>query len=154
VAVPSVASPAYALHPVIVTLTLRTKVSPACTWVVSPANVVVRVDSGEERFWTTQDCQGVVPKQVVVVRRDAATTVSMAWNGLRSDADCSRSTTWAEPGVYRVAAVAMGGADPAEARFRLLKPVRETITATPTPSPSRGATSTPSSTSGSTPSSR
>ena len=135
VVVPSVASPAYAVRPVILTLSLTTKVSPACNWVVSPDNLVVKVTSGDSRFWSTQDCVGAVPKQAVVVRSEAPTTVSMAWNGLRSDADCSRSTSWAEPGYYHVVAAAFG-AEPTDVQFRLFAPVRKTITATPTPSPS------------------
>lgn len=145
--VPSVASPAYAGRPVILRLTLTTKVAPACNWVVSPAHLVLKVTSGDSRFWSTQDCAGAVPKQAVVVRREAPATVSMAWNGLRSDADCSRSTSWAEPGYYHVVAAAFG-ADPTDVQFRLLTPVRKTITATPTPtptpSPSGTATRTPS----------
>ena len=141
--VPSVASPAYAGRPVILSLRLTTKVAPACSWVVSPANLAVKVTSGDSRFWSTQDCVGAVPKQAVVVRKDAPTTVSMAWNGLRSDADCTRSTSWADPGYYHVVAAAFG-AEPTDVQFRLLTPVRETITATPTPSPSATATRGPS----------
>ena len=80
---------------------------------------MVKVTSGEDRFWSTQDCGGAVPKQSVVVRREAPTTVSMAWNGLRSDADCSRTTSWAEPGYYHVVAAAFG-AEPTDVQFRLL----------------------------------
>lgn len=141
VVVPSVASPAYAVRPVIIALTLTTKVAAACNFVVSPAHVAVKVTSGESRFWSTQDCEGAVPKQTVVVRREAPTTVSMAWNGLRSDADCSRSTSWAEPGYYHVVAAALG-AEPTDVQFRLFAPVRRTITATPTPSPSPSRTPT------------
>jgi len=133
VVVPSVVSPAYAGRPVILTMTLTTKVAPACNWVVSPDHLVVKVTSGEDRFWSTQDCGGAVPKQSVVVRSEAPTTVSMAWNGQRSDADCSRTTSWADPGYYHVAAAAFG-AEPTDVQFRLQRPVRETITASPSPS--------------------
>lgn len=132
VVTPSVASPAYAGRPVILAMTLTTRVAPACSWVVSPDHLVVKVTSGDDRFWSTQDCGGAVPKQVVVVRRDAPTTVSMAWNGLRSDAECTRSTSWADPGYYHVVAAAFG-AEPTDVQFRLLAPVRRTITASPTP---------------------
>jgi hypothetical protein len=116
-------------------MSLTTKVTPACNWVVSPEHLVVKVTSGKDRFWSTQDCGDAVPKQSVVVRSDAPTTVSLAWNGLRSDADCSRTTSWADPGYYHVVAAAFG-AEPTDVQFRLLKPVRETITASPSPSPS------------------
>ena len=114
---------------------------PACNWVVSPDHLVVKVTSGEDRFWSTQDCGGAVPKQSVVVRSEAPTTVSMAWNGQRSDADCSRTTSWADPGYYHVVAAAFG-AEPTDVQFRLYRPVRETITASPSPSPSPSGTAT------------
>jgi hypothetical protein len=139
VALPSVASPAYAGHTVIVTMTLTTKSSPACTWQVSADSLVVKVTTGDERFWSTQDCADAVPDQSVVVRRDTPTTIAMQWNAMRSDKDCSNSTSWAQPGYYHVVAAAFG-AEPTDTQFRLLAPVRETITASPTQSPSGTAT--------------
>jgi hypothetical protein len=143
VAVPSVATPAYAARQVIVNVSLTTKELPACTWVVSPDSLVVKVTRdvegagsspgvGGDRFWTTQDCRGAVFKQSVVVRRDYPTTVAVPWNGLRSDADCSRSTSWSEPGRYHVLAAAYG-ADPTEVGFRLVLADRRTITRSPRP---------------------
>ena len=55
----------------------------------------------------------------------------MAWNGQRSDADCTRSTAWAEPGTYHAVAAAFGS-DPVDEQFALLTPTPRTITATPT----------------------
>lgn len=134
VAVPSVEGTAYAGKPVVLTLTLTTRTSPACSWEVSASSLVLKITSGPDRIWSTQDCTSAVPKQVVVVRKDAPTTVSVVWNGLRSDAECSRATTWAEPGYYHAVAAAFG-ADPTDAQFRLAKPQRTTETASPTPSP-------------------
>lgn len=134
VAVPSVEGTAYAGKPVVLTLTLTTRTSPACSWEVSASSLVLKITSGPDRIWSTQDCTGAVPKQVVVVRKDAPTTVSVVWNGLRSDAACSRATEWAEPGYYHAVAAAFG-ADPTDAQFRLAKPQPTTETASPTPSP-------------------
>lgn len=138
VAVPSVEGTAYAGKPVVLTLTLTTRTSPACTWEVSASSLVLKITSGPDRIWSTQDCTGAVPKQVVVVRKEAPTTVSVVWNGLRSDAECSRATEWAEPGYYHAVAAAFG-ADPTDAQFRLAKPQRTTETASPTPSPTPSA---------------
>jgi hypothetical protein len=132
VAVPSAGKRASAGRPVVLSVSLSTKVSPACTWVVSPDSLVVKVTSGADNFWSTQQCPGAVLKQSVVVRKDVATTVAVAWNGQRSDQDCSRSTDWAEPGYYHVAAAAFG-ADPTDVQFRLYPPAARTVTATPTP---------------------
>ncbi len=141
VAVPSVTGPAVAARPVVLTLTLTTRTSPACSWEVSPSSLVVKITSGPDRIWSTQDCRNAVQKQVVVVRKDVPTTVSVVWNGQRSDADCTRSTSWAGPGYYHAVAAAFG-ADPMDVQFRLARPVRPTVTATPTPSASPTGTAT------------
>jgi len=132
VATPSVKGNAYAGRSVVFRLALTTKESPACTWNVSPRAVVVKVTSGPDRVWSTQQCRGAVPKQAVVVRKDHPATVSVAWNGQRSDADCTRSTSWAEPGFYHVVAAAFGS-DPSDQQFQLLSPPAPTVTRTPKP---------------------
>lgn len=132
VATPSVKGPAYAGRAVVFTMTLTTQTSPACTWDVSARSLAVKVTSGTDRIWSSQECVGAVPKQVVVVRKDHPVTVSVGWNGQRSDADCTRATAWAEPGFYHVVAASFG-AEPIDQQFELQAPLRPTITATPTP---------------------
>ena len=143
VATPSVKKAAYAGRPVVFTMTLTTLSSPACTWEVSSRALVVKVTSGSDRIWSTQECSGAVPKQSVVVRKDHPVDVSVAWNGQRSDSDCTRSTAWAEPGYYHVVAASFG-AEPIDVQFELRSPVPRTITATPTPK--NQATTSPSGT--------
>jgi hypothetical protein len=132
VATPSVQGPAYAGRSVRLTMTLTTKVSPACTWDVSAESLAVKVTSGSDRIWSSQQCVAAVPKQSVVVRKDHPVAVAMVWNGQRSDSDCTRTTAWAEPGFYHVIAASFG-ADPVDQQFELQSPVPRTITATPTP---------------------
>jgi hypothetical protein len=132
VATPSVAGPAYAGRRVALTMTLTTKVSPACTWDVSAESLAVKVTSGSDRIWSSQECVDAIPRQSVVVRKDHPVAVSVVWNGQRSDSDCSRTTAWAEPGFYHVVAASFG-ADPVDQQFELQSPVPRTITATPTP---------------------
>jgi hypothetical protein len=133
VATPSVKGTAYAGHSVVFTMTLTTLSSPACTWEVSSKVMAVKVTSGSDRIWSTQECSGAVPRQSVVVRKDHPVDVSVVWNGQRSDSDCTRSTAWAEPGYYHVIAASFG-AEPVDVQFELKSPVPRTITATPTPS--------------------
>jgi hypothetical protein len=142
VAVPSVKPPAYAAKPVVITVTLSTAASPACTWTVSARSLVVKVTSGSDRIWSSQQCTRAVPEQAVVLRRDAPVSVSVIWNGLRSDSDCSRSTTWAENGYYHVAAAAFGG-DPSDVQFQLRVAAAATETVTPTPTATATRTATP-----------
>jgi hypothetical protein len=142
VATPSVRGTAYAGKPVVFAMKLTTKVSPACNWDVTAESLAVRITSGSDRVWSTQDCVGAVPRQSVVVRKDQPVSVTVVWNGQRSDAECTRTTPWAEPGYYHVVAAAFG-ADPTDVQFPLLPPPRPTITATPTPTTPTG-TPTPS----------
>lgn len=134
VATPSVRGTGYAGRSVLFDVTLTTKVSPACTWTVSANSLVVKVTSGADRIWSTQECTGGVLRQSVVVRKDQPVAVAVAWNGQRSDSDCTRTTTWVEAGYYHVVAAAFG-ADPIDEQFRLANPVpaTRTVTATPTP---------------------
>ena len=132
--VPSVDGTAYAGNDVTVTLNLSTSDSPACTWEVSPESVVVKLTSGSDRIWSTQDCPGAVPRQQVTLRRDSTTTVGVVWSGQRSDPSCSRTTSWAEPGFYHASAAALGS-EPEDRQFQLAAPQPATITPSPTPEP-------------------
>jgi hypothetical protein len=128
---PAVKGEARAGSPVLFALGLTTS-EPACTFEVSASTLVVKLTSGSDRIWSTQDCTGAVPKQSVVLREGMVTTVHAAWHGQRSDATCSRTTPWALPGYYHVAAAVLGS-EPTDQQFRLLKPVRPTITPSPKP---------------------
>lgn len=147
-AVPTVSSPAYAGKPVALTLSLTTKQSPACDWTVGPGSLVVKVTSGTDRIWSSQDCVDAVPQRDVVVRKDHPVTVTVVWNDHRSDAQCSSDTPWVGLGDYHVVAAAFGS-DPTDRQFVLvpLPVATKTVTETPKPrhpsaSPSDGATST------------
>jgi len=132
VATPAIKDKAYAAKPVVFAISLTTKVSPACDFTVSSRSLAMKITSGSDRVWSTQECTGAVPKQSVVVRKDTPVMVDVAWNGQRSDSDCTRTTTWAEPGYYH-AVVAAFGADPVDEQFELKLAPRPTVTATPTP---------------------
>jgi hypothetical protein len=135
---PTVDGAAFAGRDVTITLKLRTVESAACTWQVSPGSVVLRLTSGEDRIWSTQDCPGAIERRSVVVRKDRVTTVDVTWSGQRSDDECTRTTSWAKPGYYHATAAALG-ADPQDQQFRLLPPPRPTITPSPTAEPDRSA---------------
>lgn len=130
VASPTVDGRAYAGQDVTITLNLRAASSPACSWEVSPDSVVVKLTSGSDRIWSTQDCPAAIDTAPVVVRKDHTTKVEVTWSGQRSDDECSRTTLWAQPGYYHVGAAALG-AEPQNEQFELLTPTAPTITATP-----------------------
>lgn len=127
---PLVDDQAYAVHDVTITLNLSTLESPACTWDVSAESVVLKVTSGTDPIWTTQDCQGAIPDQSVVVRKDHTTQVEVSWSGQRSDDGCTTAPTWALPGFYHASSAAYGG-EPEAVQFELRK--RAVTTLTPEP---------------------
>lgn len=137
--VPTLVDPAYAGEDVRLTLRLSTYESPACNWEVSSDTVAVKLTSGSDRIWSSQDCPAAVTTEAVVLRNRKPVLVDVVWSGRRSDSDCSRSTLWAQPGYYHVAAAAMGS-EPESRQFQLRSPAPITITPTPTPRPKDKAT--------------
>jgi hypothetical protein len=120
VVTPSV-SDAQATRYVLIHLTLRTKVTTACTWRTSHRTLQLQITSGSDRIWSTIDCPRAIPTQDVVVRRDTDAVVNVAWSSRRSDEDCSSHTQWAMPGYYHVQVAALGG-EPQDVQFALTKP--------------------------------
>lgn len=124
---------------------------PACTFKVSPQSLVVKVASGSDRIWSTQDCPQAVPVREVVVRSGASTVLPITWSGRRSEAGCASLLAWALPGFYHVYAAALGST-PGDVQFEITRAATRVITRAPKPtvSPSatasRGATASPSAT--------
>lgn len=118
------------------TLQLSTFKTPACTWEVGPDTVAVKLTSGSDRIWSSQDCGSAVPETPVVLRRRTTTAVDVMWTGRRSDLGCSVMNEWAEPGYYHVEVAALGS-EPESRQFELLYPAARTITPTPTPRPEK-----------------
>lgn len=111
-------------------LELRTATADACTWRVSPRTLVLKVTSGSDAIWSSQQCKTAVPRQDVVVQQDKSTRVNVIWNGKRSDEECSKYTGWAMPGWYHVTAAALGG-NPTDVQFQLQSPQRPTVAPEP-----------------------
>ncbi len=70
---------------VTIRLELRTRTAEACTWQVSPSHLTLKVTSGSDDIWASQECPRAVPEQDVVVRQDFTTEVGIVWDGRRSD---------------------------------------------------------------------
>lgn len=130
-AVPRVAR-AEAGRDVAIAINLRTRVSEACTWTVSPESLTLSISSGSDDIWSSRECPRAVPTQDVVLRKASATPVKVVWNARRSDEECSKYTDWAMMGYYHVQAAALAG-EPADVQFELVRPVRGTVTTTITP---------------------
>ncbi len=117
-----------------VTLRFRigTKLSPACTWQASRETLTLKITSGKDLIWTSQQCPRAVPTKDLVLRREKASWLTATWSARRSDETCSRLTEWALPGWYHVAVAPLGG-EPEDVQFKLSRPEPEVITAAPEP---------------------
>lgn len=104
---------------------------PACTFSASDKTIVVKIVSGDDNIWTSQQCGGIEARDVVV-RSAVGTRVMLVWHGRRSDEDCSQSTAWADTGYYHVIAATLGG-EPSDVQFALTSPPVERITVTASP---------------------
>lgn len=122
--------------PIKIGLELRTTKSEACTWSASKESLVVKITSGSDDIWSTQDCQNAIMAKDVVVRRAVPTTVYAIWSSRRSDDECGKRTDWADLGWYHVTAAALGG-EPTDVQFELRAPQPPTITPSPTRTPSK-----------------
>ncbi|HEX7738216.1 MAG TPA: hypothetical protein VF426_01060 [Marmoricola sp.] len=128
---------AYALHPVTITLQLS-GAAAACNFTVSSKTVAVKITSGTDGIWSSQDCPQVIKKQDVVVRSGSNTNVALTWRGHRSNGTCSVANKWALPGYYHVLAAVMGST-PTDAQFKMTVAPRAVITKTAHPKPKKKA---------------
>jgi hypothetical protein len=122
-----------------VSLPLRfTTAGGACTWRVSAQTVVLKVTSGSDRIWSSQDCTASIPTTDVVVRPDGEkpAVVDVGWSGRRSSEGCPPGSAWADPGYYHVSAASLGG-EPTDVQFEVAAPPRPTVTKTTHPKPTK-----------------
>jgi hypothetical protein len=134
---PKLKQAAYAGSLVHVRLKMTTTGNPACTWTVSPETLVVKITSGDDRIWSSQECPDAVPQTDVVARKDVPAKIDMGWAARRSDSGCTPQRGWAQPGFYHVTTAAFG-AEPTDVQFELRPPVAPTVTAKPKPEKGKG----------------
>jgi len=134
IAVTPTAEETVAGSPVTFVLELRTILTPACTWEVSPQSLTVKITSGDDDIWFSTQCPRAVPREDVVIRNNVSTEVEVTWSTKRSDEDCSRLTYWAMPGWYYIEAAALAG-EPSDLQFQLTAPDPEVVTETVDPEP-------------------
>lgn len=125
---------AYAGKPVTIKLALQGN-QPACNFDVSAESLVVKIASGADRIWSSQDCVRSIAKTQVVVRSGQPVEVPVTWSGRRSDEGCTAQPDWALPGFYHVYAAARGSAA-SDVQFEVTKAPTVRITRTPKPRPS------------------
>lgn len=119
--------------PINVDLALATT-QTACTFTMSGSNVAIKIVSGTNSLWTSQDCANVVPTGTLTLRNAAPVDVSLSWDGHQSSGSCGATNPWVGPGSYQVIASVIGST-PTSTNFSLKLPTAKTITKTATPTP-------------------
>jgi hypothetical protein len=90
------------------TLSLTTLDGAVCTLRITPTTMVLRVTSGSDVLWTSDDCPNLLPAKQVVVRPDPVAKYRWTWDGRRSVQGCVSPGAVANPGGYWVEAALVG----------------------------------------------
>ena len=85
------------------TLTVRNIGSVPCRRALGPDAVELRVFSGEDRIWSSDDCNKATGQGVVTLAAGAGNALTVQWIGKRTKPGCDIGDV-AQPGTYRVSA--------------------------------------------------
>jgi hypothetical protein len=99
-----------------VTLALKSVGVAACTLAITPDTLALRITSGPDVVWSSDECPNDVLARELVVRAQKAVVYSFSWNGRRSTETCAHPGKVAQPGGYWAEA-ALIGADVHRAYF-------------------------------------
>ncbi|SDR77001.1 hypothetical protein SAMN04488543_0397 [Friedmanniella luteola] len=100
------------------TLSLINGSDATCVVSVTPENFELKIYSGTDRIWTTDDCSTAVKKRSTTVRAEDAVVWTMTWDGARSRQDCRTRPEVPRPGTY-FATAQLDGAEPVQLRMIL-----------------------------------
>jgi hypothetical protein len=103
-------------HTAPVSLKLTSVGTPACTLAITPDTLALRITSGSDVVWTSDECPNAVLARELVVRAHKPTVYTFDWNGRRSTQSCASPGSVADPGGYWAEA-ALIGADVHRAYF-------------------------------------
>jgi len=82
----------------------------ACTLAITPDTLALRITSGEDVIWASQNCPNALLAREVVVRAHQPTVYEFDWNGYRSTDTCAKPGKMAPPGGYWVEVALIGAA--------------------------------------------
>jgi len=85
------------------TLTVRNSGSVPCRRALGPGAVELRVFSGEDRIWSSDDCNESKEQGVQTLPSGAARATTVQWSGKRTKPGCDTGAA-AQAGTYRVSA--------------------------------------------------
>lgn len=83
-------------------LTVRNTGDAPCGLALGQGEVELLVTSGEDRIWSSTDCEPAEPQDQGVLEPGGTQTSSVTWSTVRSAPDCPPDQPEAEPGTYRV----------------------------------------------------
>ncbi|MBA2444818.1 MAG: hypothetical protein H0V49_05745 [Nocardioidaceae bacterium] len=84
------------------------EVEPACTLAITADSLALRVVSGSDTVWTSQECPDSVLAEQLVVRQDRAKAYTFNWDGKRSVLSCQGPGEIARAGGYWLEAALVG----------------------------------------------
>jgi hypothetical protein len=91
-----------------ITLKFTSLATAACTLAITPDSLVLRITSGSDVIWTSDDCPDDLLAKELVVRERPATAYTFAWNGYRSTESCNAPGSVASAGGYWAEAALVG----------------------------------------------
>ncbi len=103
------------------TLLLSSEKLAACTLSITPDTMTVRVTSGNDVIWSSDDCPDALRAQQVVAREELPAAYQFRWNGQRSSENCQPVDAIPTTGGYWVEAAMIGG-EPHRAYFDIKAP--------------------------------
>lgn len=75
-----------------------------CVAAITPDNFELKIYSGNDRIWSTNDCAAKVKKINKTLAAERSTSWTMSWNGRRSKASCKQPSEIPRAGTYFVTA--------------------------------------------------
>jgi hypothetical protein len=89
-----------------------------CIARVTRKNFELRINSGNDRIWSTADCGSIIMPISHELGSEHAVAWSLTWDGKRSKSDCRSAHEALRPGTYLVTAQ-LKGAEPVQLRMLL-----------------------------------
>jgi hypothetical protein len=99
-----------------VALKLTSVGTPACTLAITADTLALRITSGPDVVWSSDECPNAVLAREVTVRAHKPVVYTFDWDGRRSTETCAQAGKVADPGGYWAEA-ALIGADVHRAYF-------------------------------------
>ncbi len=107
-----------AAKPATFTLSFINGSKATCTLSFDRKSYELKIFSGTDRIWSTNDCTTAVKPVRVLLLPEKAYAFRLGWNGLRSKDDCKSRKSRPGPGTYFVTSQ-LEGASPVQLRMVL-----------------------------------